>query len=482
MGYQPYITVVTETQGTKEDLPCSGRGICDVETSICTCTFGYTISNGFGALPAVGDRNMANCGYSDPTLVKFDCPGEIGCSGHGMCSGAPTYHCACSIGWMGSDCSERTCNFHSGWVSEPSADGVSHQELECSGAGGCYRSKGFCQCSNGFEGSACERLMCPGTPQCSGHGACRTQQLLAESVSERGALTIAGLWSADKLDYTYGRKAKNRHTWDHSMIQGCECDPGFSGIDCSLRECPRGEDPKIPGGTHEVQAIVCEATVGLFSLKFRGHETASLDYRTSSADLKIALEALPSIGKVKVRNLRTERLRIRLNSDEYNATLVDKAGNVVGGIDEDGDGIAEYTYDHLLPCRTCDAMHKCVTQTPCVRLDTVCSFTGDNEVHVTFLTDLGNLPPMAPVLKRYASSVIRVEINDDGIGGSVKGTKGNFECSNRGLCNRETAQCTCFAGYSSGDGSYGPGNRGDCGYQHPEVDGHLIFHHAGPGG
>ena len=89
-NYQLYITVVTETQGTKEDLPCSGRGICDVETSICTCTFGYTISNGFGALPAVGDRNMANCGYSDPTLVKFDCPGEIGCSGHGMCSGAPT--------------------------------------------------------------------------------------------------------------------------------------------------------------------------------------------------------------------------------------------------------------------------------------------------------------------------------------------------------------------------------------------------------
>ena len=31
--------------------------------------------------------------------------------------------------------------------------------------------------------------------------------------------------------------------WDSDKNQACVCDPGYSGIDCSLRLCPRGDDP-----------------------------------------------------------------------------------------------------------------------------------------------------------------------------------------------------------------------------------------------
>jgi hypothetical protein len=258
------------------------------------------------------------------------------------------------------------------------------------------------------------------------------------------------------------------------MVQGCDCDPGYGGADCSERTCPDGEDPRIPGGTHEIQSLKCEATVGLFSLSFRGFETASLDFQTSAAELKAALESTPSIGKVTVINTRVREMRRRFESDEYNTTLVDTDGAPAEGIDDDGDGVVDYTWDDLLPCITCDAMHKCTKQVPCTRLDTVCSFTGSNEVLVEFLTELGSVPTMYPVYKRYASSVIKVDVLKDGQGQSVQGTRKPEVCSNRGMCDTMTGQCRCAEGYSSSDGNKGPGTRGDCGYAHPE--GKNTFH------
>lgn len=37
--------------------------------------------------------------------------------------------------------------------------------------------------------------------------------------------------------YTY------RTRWDADMIYGCVCDKGFSGPDCTIRNCPSGDDP-----------------------------------------------------------------------------------------------------------------------------------------------------------------------------------------------------------------------------------------------
>ena len=53
---------VTETQrGTKESVPCAGRGTCDTSSGLCQCVEGFSGSDGDGG---VGDRR--DCGYINP--------------------------------------------------------------------------------------------------------------------------------------------------------------------------------------------------------------------------------------------------------------------------------------------------------------------------------------------------------------------------------------------------------------------------------
>ena len=90
------------------------------------------------------------------------------------------------------------------------------------------------------------------------------------------------------------------------------------------------------------------------------------------------------------------------------------------------------------------------------------------KILVEFLTELGDLPAIYPTL----DGVISVLVNTDGQALSVKGTKSNYECSNRGACNVESGRCFCYPGYSSSDGNGKPGTRGDCGYVNKH-QGHL---------
>jgi hypothetical protein len=191
---------------------------------------GYDTSNGYGKPGQRGD-----CGYATVTITN--CPGEIACSGHGICSGYPTYRCQCSNGWTGADCSEMTCPYGRSWFSLPAAQDTAHlAKAECSDMGTCDRNYGVCNCMAGYEGAACERLKCPGDPPCHGHGQCMTMALLATKAKTNGVAT----------PFSYGSIPNDPFTWDFDKAQGCLCDPGFFGYDCSLRSCPTGDDPETP--------------------------------------------------------------------------------------------------------------------------------------------------------------------------------------------------------------------------------------------
>merc|ERR1711988_498336 len=84
--------------------------------------------------------------------------------------------------------------------------------------GTCDRGTGECDCFDGFDGAACQRASCPNS--CSGHGVCKTIEALAKSDGD----------NIYKL-------------WDRQSTMGCECDAGYSGADCSARECKHGIDP-----------------------------------------------------------------------------------------------------------------------------------------------------------------------------------------------------------------------------------------------
>ena len=103
---------------------------------------------------------------------------------------------------------------------------------------------------------------------------------------------------------------------------------------------------------------------------------------------------------------------------------------------------------------------------------------------VYFESELGDLPPLVPIFQisgqtqstlffnSSTSKTVTVYTDGESVDGvvSIKGTTESSECSDRGICERETGICHCFHGFGSSDGNgmrSRAGTRGDCGYVLP---------------
>lgn len=205
--------------------------------------------------------------------VSAKCPND--CSGHGSCNVYSA--CECYRNWMGADCSERMCYFGLAFVDTPAGDlntdgfistteyntrtsnvgvseiypwyagwgsrayslddsdtasvvavtqggsrGEAHFYKECSNKGICNRGTGICECFPGYSGEGCSRTACPN--DCSGHGTCA--RLVDSHPTDEGNESVQGYFG-----------------WDAYATQECKCDPGYFGPNCSLRKCPKGDDP-----------------------------------------------------------------------------------------------------------------------------------------------------------------------------------------------------------------------------------------------
>ncbi|TMW63805.1 hypothetical protein Poli38472_002746 [Pythium oligandrum] len=397
VGQTPRIIITKAEDGSKENEMCSNRGKCDQTSGVCNCFTGFVTSNGVGRF---GDRG--DCGAAETIITA--CPGDTPCTGHGYCSGAPQFRCYCVDGWTAGDCAVRTCPRGLAWFDLPIASNRAHQMALCSGVGVCDTAKGECVCPAPFEGSACERMKCPGNTDapCNGNGRCLTMAQLAAEARING----------DPISVTYGRATNNPRTWDADKIQVCACDEGFEGHDCSLRSCPKGDDPRTPGQSREIQTIVCQhAAVTTFSLRFRGTSTAPMSSSISATDMQRALRAMKTIGFVRV------------------------------------------TYS---------------TGTSACTL-TTSGIT--NKITIEFISALGDVPSLRLDAPPANVALLPVfTIDTDGLGTSVRGTVENAECSNNGICNYGTGQCSCFDGMGSSNAFNGPGVRLDCGYVIPAPD------------
>jgi hypothetical protein len=460
-GFSPYMYIFELSRGTREDDVCSNRGICDPISGVCLCVASdspdFDTSN--GEQPArIGDakHNRGDCGW--PTKVITGCPGEIACSAHGVCAGAPEYRCTCSVGYGGADCSEFVCASSAAWFDTPIAHNVAHQPIECANMGHCDRTKGTCMCMVGFAGGSCNRLSCAGADTsgegCYGHGACMSMQRLAEELigaddgtfsrlaphdSRGGAMSVD---IGELTPTTYGTTPNNPATWDFNMIHMCACDEGWMGHNCDFRSCPSGPDPMVEegkGSTFEVQHIACRLyPKNKFRLSFRAHR--GLGQRTSSTASKFAEQNFRRDDSTRSGRYITRWLDSQVSARELQIALMEL----------DSIGAVNVTYTH--------GNEACIAG----------NVDASNAVLVTFLTELGNLPDMRVDVvddqnRQAADTNAVIQINQDGAGLSVKGTKQNVECSRRGICNRATGQCKCFQGYTSSDGNQKPGSRGDCG-------------------
>lgn len=196
-----------------------------------------------------------------------------------------------------------------------------HAYAECSNAGVCNRISGQCECYPGFAGVACQRMQCPGTPTCSGHGTCRSVRHLSHG---------------------------QYRLWNRDMLQGCECDPGYYGGDCSMRKCRIGIDPLYLDDNGAIQfpffffAVMTTASTydlsnghpqagpGRFTIKVydqqgQAFHTQPISAPATCADMVSALEALPHrvipLGSVVCfRNSFTEANALNRSSDAFSIT------------------------------------------------------------------------------------------------------------------------------------------------------------------
>ena len=78
------------------------------------------------------------------------------------------------------------------------------------------------------------------------------------------------------------------------------CSPfrGYAGYDCSLRTCAKGDDPLSGSQNNDVQLIECHADFGTFTLSFGRETTTPISVDASVTEVTTALNALSSLDGV----------------------------------------------------------------------------------------------------------------------------------------------------------------------------------------
>lgn len=259
------LSIITEFDPGSMLQQCSGRGTCS--SGKCECDEGF-MSTGKGA--SAGNCGQYFGGKTCPGTLGTP-PDEIPCNGHGSCSGPPLFECQCADQYEGHDCALRRCPRGRAWFDEATSDDHGHRLAICSNKGICQSASGVCACQPGFEGAACERLACPA----SEGGACG-----------RGGRCVS---LADSMD-----------AW---RTQG---ERPFSSPETVLREVQSircGLDGVSPGQTHLQLALGADVT-------------GALPASATAAELKGALEQLPSISAVTVELFQDVDLSVPAATDE----------------------------------------------------------------------------------------------------------------------------------------------------------------------
>jgi len=357
----------------------------------------------------------------------------------------------CEPGFTGSDCSQLKCpfsmsfatsNIEKDWLFTPSTAEHSismfptsgqetpagkqlqcqkdttfdnqHVYRECGGRGLCDRSTGECKCFPSFTGEGCRRTTCPN--DCSGHGQCRTD---ANSFYYIGQ-TPKVEYGTQIPDYAKARGAATWGIhWPWLKYQQCHCDAGYEGDDCSLRRCPRGDDPETECQTdrgQDHQLLSCEFEVAttkkaFFQLRFTDQFGGEYDTRPIKIDadgltvaqnansIQDALEALPNFAIPEV---------------EVDVDLADKTKPKINVKFTDGHNTGKQKLLQFIGKAACASGSQ-----PLFKATNADTTKGDIKCTVA-------RQAATPAGSTYKESAT---------------------CSNRGICDQSTGRCNCFDGY-----------------------------------
>ncbi|KAL4118496.1 hypothetical protein PRIC2_010821 [Phytophthora ramorum] len=432
------------------------------------------------------------------------------CSGHGRCN---THNlCECDARHFGFDCSQKRCPLGPAWVAPARATDDAHYLVECSNKGVCDYEEGTCRCDEGFVGSACQRLKC--SSGCNSAGQCLSLKELSAT-------------------YAVGTEPLYDTAWDATMIYGCKCRKGYHGYDCSLKSCPRGDDPLTTGQKNEMQIVQCTATGGSFYLFYNG-QGASIPFDATQSDLDRILRTIKTLPAVKVTfggtattvcssataNAVTIEFTYEfgpqppikvmgslngINSLTGGSVFAASAGSCTKG----DDPVTTDQLDEIqvLKCTATGGVFRLQYRTsssvdipfdaassalrdilmtsfgfedPVVGYssgDSACSAptAPANVITIAFPVDHGDIPPLRAVTTALTASsgTVAFITADNGVAidgvVSQKGTKENEVCSNRGYCSYDQGTCSCSLGFGASDGRGNKGSRDDCGRILPKV-------------
>lgn len=208
--------------------------------------------------------------------------------------------------------------------------------------------------------------------------------------------------------------------WPWLKYQQCHCDAGYEGDDCSLRQCPRGDDPETDCNTdrgYDYQEISCDfntVTNGFFQLRFVDQFGGEYDTRPIKLDpdtmseeenansIQDALEALPNFAIPEVE------------VDVDQTTTV--GSPVIKVFFTDGHNTGKQQMLQVIDRSKCAAGSQ-----PYFMVDAANELAGDGDLTCT------------------------VERKDPFPQGSTY--RESATCSNRGVCDQSTGRCNCFDGY-----------------------------------
>jgi len=444
----------------------------------------------------------------------------------------------CEPGFTGSDCSQQKCpysmSFTTGttksdgtftdWLYTPSnaradfwevdataaASGQKqsfkdttfdnmHVYKECGGRGLCDRSTGECKCFASFDGEGCRRTTCPN--DCSGHGVCLTDANSLYYVAATGQ-TPQQPYSTETPEYakTDGTATWGNH-WTYLKFQQCHCDRGFEGDDCSLRQCPQGDDPETQCDSdtgNDVQYFKCDfspnalsafgidpsgdtldnsaGTInslastdftdfrqtpgGFFAMQFTdqfggsyttrpifvevdsgitGNAEALLIQERNAESIQDALEALPNfaIPSVEVDYVHDTSLT---GTDE---DVLSFSVTFVSGHNTGKQALLTIESEAGCACSDTDQNGKLdCTETHFSVDDTAIAAAGGSIQYIT-----GSMPRfVSPYNTDGGDFVCEPAVRLDPAG-TTADYRENAVCSNRGICDTSTGKCNCFDGY-----------------------------------
>lgn len=320
------------------------------------------------------------------------------------------------------NCAQRECPYGLSWVAAnpdvttlkiPAGGrlGGKHAYTECSSRGTCNRDSGECECFPGYEGRGCRRTTCPN--DCSGHGRCLYNYQINTNVKSY-------------VDF-------DNQDWDQKKSRQCVCDAGYSGVDCSERMCPRGDDPITTCGVNDANSP----------------NDAGISYHTVQT---ITFNANCDTGKFFALTYKDSY------GGEWVTRPISPACSALDMSDDSLNGNAK---------STCEDIKTALTELPNFIIPNVTSsFTGQLSGEFTCsigFTDAANSGLQAELeiedydhdsanmQPRYSGgnleSQIEIEIDSTHHQSGGSYTE-NHECSNRGLCDHSTGLCSCFQGYT----------------------------------